>query len=545
MKQITIRSISFILALLMVLLIIPTANAYSKVSNWAKPEVEAMDKLGLIPAYMDNADLTQNITRLDMCRIAVLSYEKLTGGKIPESTDQPFSDTTDPDVEKAYLAGLVNGRDDGKFYPKENLTRRDFFAFVAQFLTAVGYPISKSDYADLSSFADAASLPNWVVDDAQLVVGLGIVQGDGKNLNWKMNTTSEQALAMFYRAYNVVSNAELNPPALKIPYQNLSSWAEDSVMERDKMGLVPDSVKYGSMTGPITRVDMCKVVMLAYKQLLMISDADLGPAGNSPFSDTDDPDIINAYRLDIVSGDGDGKFRPNDPISRQEFFKIAANFLSAIGYTYTDDTEVDLSEYPDSNKLSNYAVPCARLLISIGVIQGDENKKLHPTDSIVCQEALVIFHRVHSFVTTWVAPPVEDDDRNETAQTTAQDVVDYALTFVGKYPYVYGGESPEEGGFDCSGLVQYVYKQFGYSLPRTSRDQWSISNTVISRENLLPGDILYFSDDGTPSGIFHVAIYIGNNEMVHASTPKTGILISGLSEPYYVRNYLGAKRVIN
>lgn len=545
MKQITIRSISLILALLMVFFLIPTANAYSNISDWAKPEVDEMEKMGLIPANMADADLTKNITRLDMCRIAVVSYEKLTGITIAASAEHPFSDTTDADVEKAYAAGLVNGDGDGKFNPKETLTRRDFFAFVSQFLTAVSFPVSDSDYASLKGFSDASSLPDWVVDDAKLVVGLGIVQGDGKNLNWKMNTTGEQALVMFSRAYNVASDAEPDTPDPKPAYENLSGWAEESVMEMDKLGLIPDSVKYSSMTGTITRSDMCKIAMLAYKQIMMVTDEDLGPTGNSPFPDTNDPDIINAYRLGMVSGDGNGNFRPNDPISRQEYFKIATNFLSAIGYTYSDDEEVDLSEYKDSDKLSDFAIPSARLLISLGVVQGDENKNLYPTQSIVCQEALVIFQRIRSFVTSWITPPSQDDDRNESAQTIAQDLVDYAVTFVGKYPYVYGGESPEEGGFDCSGLTHYVYKQFGYSIPRTSRDQWNISETEISRDDLLPGDILYFSSNGSPSGIFHVAIYIGDNQMVHSSNPKTDIIITDLSEPYYVRNYLGAKRVIN
>lgn len=550
MKKFTIRSISLILSVVMVLLMIPTANAYSKISSWAKPEVDAMTELGLIPDNMKNADLTQNITRLDMCRIAMLSYETITKKSVSVPSKHPFTDTTDPDVEKAYQSGLVSGKGDGKFYPKETLTRKDFFAFVTQFLKAVGYQASDSDYANLDKFTDAKTLPNWAVDHARLTVGLGIVQGDGTKLLWNNNTTAEQALAMFYRAYNIASSINQNSS----PFPNAGKWAIESLEEMNKLGLVPKNVVYSSMTGTITRADMCKVAMLTYKELMFVSDADLGPVGDSPFKDTSDPDIINAYRLGIVNGYEDSTFRPDKPISRQEFFKIASNFLSAIGYTYVDDldspefpdgTELNLADYPDSGKLSAYAVNSAKLLISIGVVNGDENKNLNPTKDIVCQEALAIFYRVRNFVNTWVAPSEDEDDRSENTQTKAQEVVKYALTFVGKYPYIYGGESIEEGGFDCSGLVQYVYKQFGYSLKRTSKDQWSVSNTVIPRDELLPGDIIFFSDNGSSSGIFHVALYIGNNQIVHASTPTTGIIISDLSVPYYVRNYLGAKRVIN
>lgn len=560
MKKVTARFISLMLSALMLLMIVPTANAYGKISSWAKPEIDAMEDLGLIPEYLDNADLTKNITRLDMCRIAMLSYETLTGKTVPVPAEHPFKDTTDADVEKAYSVNLVNGKGDGKFFPKETLSRKDFFAFVSQFLEAVGYSVSDSDYASLDSFSDAGTLPQWAVKHAQLTVGLGIVQGDGTKLSWDSNTTAEQALAMFYRAYIIASDGELTPPETEtpsVPFPNASAWALDSLEAMNELGLIPDNVVYSSMTGPITRADMCKIVMLAYKELMFVSDSDLGPVGKSPFTDTNDADIINAYRLEIVSGDGNGKFRPNDPIRRQEFFKITTNFLSAIGYIYGDEIDLDttdypdgselnLSDYPDSDDLSNYAVNSAKLLISIGVVKGDENKNLHPTNDIVCQEALAIFYRVREFVITWVAPPAADQDsRPEATQTTAQQVVEYAMSFVGKYPYIYGGESPAEGGFDCSGLVQYVYKQFGYSLRRTSKDQWSVSNTVIPRDQLLPGDIIYFSNNGSPSGIFHVAIYIGDNQIVHASTPTTGIIVSDLSIPYYVRNYLGAKRVIN
>ena len=70
-------------------------------------------------------------------------------------------------------------------------------------------------------------------------------------------------------------------------------------------------------------------------------------------------------------------------------------------------------------------------------------------------------------------------------------------------------------------------------------------STPAPKGALLPGDLVFFSEDGTPDGMTHVGIYIGNGEMIHASTPSTGVIRTDLSEPYYVERFLGAKRVFN
>ncbi|MBQ7032473.1 MAG: C40 family peptidase [Clostridia bacterium] len=103
----------------------------------------------------------------------------------------------------------------------------------------------------------------------------------------------------------------------------------------------------------------------------------------------------------------------------------------------------------------------------------------------------------------------------ETSSASAgQNVVEYAKNFIG-VPYVYGGSSPY--GFDCSGFVQYVYKYFGISLPRTSYSQMQ-SGYAVSTSDLQPGDILVFRGGG------HVGIYVGNNTYIHA--PNSGRSVS-------------------
>ncbi len=103
---------------------------------------------------------------------------------------------------------------------------------------------------------------------------------------------------------------------------------------------------------------------------------------------------------------------------------------------------------------------------------------------------------------------------------TRIDLVNYALQFVGNR-YVWGGESLTNG-VDCSGFTMKIYQKFGISLPHSSRAQPSYG-TKISRDQIRPGDLIFYGDG---SSINHVAIYIGNGQVVHASNARDGIKIS-------------------
>ncbi len=125
-----------------------------------------------------------------------------------------------------------------------------------------------------------------------------------------------------------------------------------------------------------------------------------------------------------------------------------------------------------------------------------------------------------------------------TGSATGQQIADYALQFVG-CRYVWGGTSPETG-FDCSGFVQYVYRQFGYQLNRVACDQ-AQNGVHVDSANLQPGDVLCFYSSANYIG--HTGIYIGNNKFVHASTSTTGVIISELNGYYFTRGY-EARRIV-
>lgn len=119
-----------------------------------------------------------------------------------------------------------------------------------------------------------------------------------------------------------------------------------------------------------------------------------------------------------------------------------------------------------------------------------------------------------------------------------QQVVDKALSYLG-VKYVYGGASPS--GFDCSGLSYYVYKQFGVTLNRSSSAQTS-NGYKVSKSELVPGDLVFFSSPGS-SSVGHVGIYIGGGQMVHSVKPGRSVEIDTINSGYYSTYYWGARRI--
>lgn len=128
-------------------------------------------------------------------------------------------------------------------------------------------------------------------------------------------------------------------------------------------------------------------------------------------------------------------------------------------------------------------------------------------------------------------PSVEENELEETeAAITGEDIVEYALQFVGNR-YVYGGTSLTKGT-DCSGFVMRVYEAFGFNLPRTSYDQRRAGHKV-SADEMQPGDIVCYYG--------HVAIYIGDGKIVHAANKNDGIKISNR---YDYQKVVSIRRII-
>ena len=113
----------------------------------------------------------------------------------------------------------------------------------------------------------------------------------------------------------------------------------------------------------------------------------------------------------------------------------------------------------------------------------------------------------------------------------------YALKMVGK-PYKYGGSGP--AGFDCSGLVQYSYKQAGVKLPRETGDLLRTS-TPLRGSHLRRGDLLFFDQEGRKKS--HVGIYLGDGRFVHAPSSGKQVRTDRIDSPYWKKHLSEARRI--
>lgn len=132
------------------------------------------------------------------------------------------------------------------------------------------------------------------------------------------------------------------------------------------------------------------------------------------------------------------------------------------------------------------------------------------------------------------------DTENQPVSDTRSEIVSFAKKYLGT-KYKYGGRSPSVG-FDCSGFVYYVFKNFGYTLNPGASNQM-VKTQSINKSDLLPGDLVFFNS-GSAKKATHVGIYIGGNNFIHSVNKSTPVSITSLSQNYYTKYYVGAGRVL-
>ena len=206
-----------------------------------------------------------------------------------------------------------------------------------------------------------------------------------------------------------------------------------------------------------------------------------------------------------------------------------ANTSSTIVTTVSLNTEVQV--YSEENGWSKVKVNDKEGYISTSLLSNSKQETSRGQST----------SRRTSSTNTTTTNQTSKNTTTETASvpssSNGSSIVATAKKYLG-YKYTYGGSSPSTG-FDCSGFTSYVFKQYGISLNRTAAGQYS-NGVAVSRSNLQPGDLVMFGK----SGINHVAIYIGGGQIIHASTPSTGVRIDSLSTGYYNNNYVGARRIL-
>ncbi len=190
--------------------------------------------------------------------------------------------------------------------------------------------------------------------------------------------------------------------------------------------------------------------------------------------------------------------------------------------------------YVRSDLITQLERPLGNSGMTTAVLAGN----VDPAAEIAATRAAVYARRNASSSSSGSATSSSSSTVTSSSSSVGQQLATYAMNYLG-CPYSYGGTS--SSGFDCSGFAQYIYRQFGISINRTATAQLANGYSV-SRSELRPGDLVFFGYGGNYA--FHVGIYIGNNQFIHAENYGTGVCISSLSEGYYAGCYLCARRII-
>ena len=138
-------------------------------------------------------------------------------------------------------------------------------------------------------------------------------------------------------------------------------------------------------------------------------------------------------------------------------------------------------------------------------------------------------------------PNISPQSSSSSASSKGEEIVAYAKKFLGT-PYVYGGTNLNSG-VDCSGFIYAVYKNFGITLSRSSREQIK-NGTKVDKSSLQAGDLVFFNTGGN-SQISHVGMYMGNGQYIHSTDGKgQGVTITSLNSSYSLNTYVGACRIL-
>lgn len=427
--------------------------------------------------------------------------------------------------------------------------------------------------AVLGTSAMAADLSGWAISGYEEASEAGLVSYSVVSNNLKDSITREEFCELAMNLYKKLTNETVPVPAGS-PFKDTDSVA------------VAQAYNYGIVNGTdddtftpdrlVTREEMAKMLvstLTASEVVFNIADgADTSYVDN--FDDGEDVSswamsaVNTALNYGLMTGVTDTTLEPLSATSREQaIVSVNRSYSTFSSSAYSVDSveslpEIILPENGAEITTESFDVKWteAENAVSYHVIIKDSSAKAVllkdvDTNSITVNSS-ALSKGDYSIIVGGVLPdgsevysvPVDftysyaeastPDELYTSSNPKIQSVLDTAASYLGT-PYVWGGTSPS--GFDCSGFVQYVYSQNGYSLTRTTYTQWDNDGTYVSRSDLRPGDLVYFGSGGSPT---HVGIYVGDGMMIHS--PSTGDVVkySTIDSGYYNNCYLGAKRIV-
>jgi len=172
---------------------IGTPAFYSGASSWAEPELDKAAEYGLIPNILKGVDMTKPITREEFAEIAVLLYEKASGKTAVPVSPNPFTDTNNPQILKAFATGITAGTSATTFSPNVLINREQCATMLYRTIKAIA-PDADYSIAGVADFPDQKNISDWAVEGTKYMFKLGIIKGDASgNFMPKATTTAQQA----------------------------------------------------------------------------------------------------------------------------------------------------------------------------------------------------------------------------------------------------------------------------------------------------------------------------------------------------------------
>ncbi|MBQ9313697.1 MAG: S-layer homology domain-containing protein [Clostridia bacterium] len=175
-------------------------NGLLKVDEWVKEEMTKAEEKGLIPETFSSIDATRAITRTEFAAVAVKLYEAISGVKATPAQSNPFTDTSDENILKAYELGITKGTSEITFTPDDEITREQMATMLTRALTKAGIN-TEYDITNTTRFADDNDLSDWGRPSVYFMASSNIIKGVGDNkFNGLGNAKVEEAIAIALRS---------------------------------------------------------------------------------------------------------------------------------------------------------------------------------------------------------------------------------------------------------------------------------------------------------------------------------------------------------
>ena len=220
---------------------------------------------------------------------------------------------------------------------------------------------------------------------------------------------------------------------------DVSNWAQEGVAAAQEAGLIPSTLETRSATGAITRAEFCGIAVNAYKA---VSGKAVFASGKKPFRDCDDPNVVAAYELGLISGRGDGVFDPDAEIERQDLCVMLYNILNTAGIdapAIAGDACVE--DYPDVSEINDYAVDAMITMVDYTVVNGitiaGQPATLSPSSTATREQALIMATRFCSAFED-ASDHASDTSSDTTSDTGEAPDLPMPLTDEEKMELVYG-----------------------------------------------------------------------------------------------------------